>query len=151
MRQPLLLTSDEVRQQAVDAGLPPYAVAVVEGMLTPAGTLHHRFSVLPTKVYSASDTDCVINYLRSSRFTELIPAITPAEVERGGFAGKGPKTVCWVARRPELSEAMQNLMLKLDKAGVGPHWATLNGTITVSSEDEELIKFMEALDGYLEA
>lgn len=150
MRQPSLLTSDEVRQQAVDAGLPPYAVAVVEGMLTPAGTLHHRFSVLPTKLYSASDADYVISYLLSSRFTQLIPPLLPAGVERGGFEGKGPKTVCWVARKPELSEVMQDLMLKLDKAGVNPRWATLNDTITVSSEDEELIKFMEALDGYLE-
>jgi len=148
MRQPILLTSDEVRQQAVDAGLPPYAVALVEGMLTPAGTIHHRFAVLPTKLYSATDTDYAINRLRSSRFTQLIPSLLPAGVERGGFEGKGPKAVYWVARKPELSEAMQDLMLKLDKAGVNPHWATLNGTITVSSEDEELIKFMEALDGF---
>lgn len=148
MRQPVLLTSDEVRQQAVDAGLPPYAVAVVEGMLAPAGTIHHRFAVLPTKLYSAADTDYAINRLRSSRFTQLIPSLLPAGAERGGFEGKGPKAVYWVARKPELSEAMQNLMLKLDKAGVNPRWATLNGTITVSSEDEELIKFMEALDGF---
>lgn len=151
MRQPDLLTSDEVRHQAVDAGLPSYAVAVVESMLPPAGTLHHRFSVLPTKLYSASDADYVISYLLSSRFTELIPSLLPAGVERGGFEGKGPRAVFWVARGPQLSEAMQNLMLQLDKAKVNPHWATLNGTITISSEDEELIKFMEALDGYLEA
>ena len=35
MRPPLLLTSNEVQQQAVDAGLPPYAVAVFTGMLQP--------------------------------------------------------------------------------------------------------------------
>lgn len=150
MSRPLLLTSDEVRQQAVDAGLPPYAVAVVEGMLTPAGTLHHKFSPLPSKLYSASDADYIINFLRSSRFTQLIPSLIPAGVERGGFEGKGPKTVCWVARKPELSEVMQDLMLKLDRAGVNPRWAPLSGTITISSEDEELINFMEALDGYLE-
>ena len=148
MRQPLLLTADEVRQQAVAAGLPPDAVAVVEGMLTPEGTIHHRFSVLPTKVYSAADTDYVINYLLSSRFTQLIPALLPAGVERGGFEGKGPKAAYWVARRPELFEVMQNLLLQLNKAGVNPHWATLNGTVSVSTEDEELIKFMEALDGF---
>lgn len=148
MIQPILLTSDEVRQQAVDAGLPPYAVAVVEGMLTPAGTLHHRFSVLPTKLYSTSDTDYVISYLRSSRFTKLIPAILPAGVERGGFEGKGSKAVYWVARRPELFEVMQNLLLQLNQAGANPHWTTLNGTVSVSTEDDELIKFMEALDGY---
>lgn len=51
MRQPILLTSNEVQQQAVDAGLPPYAVAVVSGMLQPAGTLHTR--------YSATDVDHV--------------------------------------------------------------------------------------------
>lgn len=151
MSHPALLTSDEVRQRAVDAGLPPYAVAVIEGMVTPAGTIHHRFSVLPSKLYSATDADYVINYLRSSRFTQLIPSLLPAGVERGGFEGKGPRAVYWVARKPELSEAMQNLMLKLDKAGVDPHWATLNGTTMVSSEDDELVKFMEALDGYLEA
>lgn len=151
MRQPLLLTSDEVRQQAVDAGLPPYAVAVVEGMLAPAGTIHHRFAVLPTKMYRATDADYVINFLLSSRFTPLIPALLPAGVERGGFEGKGPRTKCWVARKPGLSEVMQDLMLKLDRAGVNPRWATLNNTITVSSEDEELIKFMEAIDGGLEA
>lgn len=148
MRPPLLLTSNEVQQQAVDAGLPSYAVAVVEGMLAPAGTIHHRFAVLPTKLYSATDTDYAINLLRSSRFTQLIPSLLPAGVERGSFEGKGPKAVYWVARKPELSKAMQNLMLKLDKAGVNPRWATLNGTITVSSEDEELIKFTEALDGF---
>lgn len=149
MIQPILLTSDEVRQQAVDAGLPPYAVAVVEGMLPPAGTLHHKFSPLPSKLYSASDADYIINFLRSSRFTQMIPSLLPAGVERGGFEGKGPKTVCWVARKPELSEVMQDLMLKLDRAGVNPRWATLSGTITISSEDEELINFMEALDGHL--
>lgn len=148
MRQSVLLTSDEVRQQAVDAGLPSYAVAVVEGMLPPAGTLHHRFAVLPTKLYSATDADYVINFLLSSRFTQLIPALLHTGVERGGFEGKGPRTKCWVARKPELSEAMQDLMLKLDRAGVSPRWATLDGTITVSSEDEELVQFMEALDGF---
>lgn len=151
MIQPILLTSDEVRQQAVDAGLPPYAVAVVEGMLPPAGTIHHRFSVLPTKLYSATDTDYIINFLRSSRFTQLIPSLLPAGVERGGFEGEGPKAAYWVARRPELFEVMQNLLLQLNKAGVNPHWATLNGTVLVSSEDEELINFMGALDGHLEA
>lgn len=150
MRSPILLTSDEVRQQAADAGLPSYAVAVVEGMLTPAGTLHHRFSALPTKLYSTSDADYVINFLLSSRFTPLIPALLPAGVERGGFVGKGPRTKCWVARKPELFGVMQNLLLKLNRAGVNPHWSTLNGTVSVSTEDEDLIKFMEALDGFVE-
>jgi len=150
MIQPILLTSDEVRQQAVDAGLPPYAVAVVEGMLPPAGTLHHKFSPRPSKLYNASDADYIINFLRSSRFTQLIPSLLPAGVERGGFEGKGPKAVYWVARKPELFEVMQNLLLQLNQAGVNPHWATLNGTVSVSTEDEELIKFMEALDGYAE-
>ena len=147
MRQPLLLTSDEVRQQAVDEGLPPYAVAVIEGMVPTAGTLHSRFSVKAEKLYSASDTDYVINFLRNSRFTKLIPDLLIPGVERGGFTGKGPRSTHWVARKPELFEAMQNLLLKFNQAGVDPRWSTLNGTVSVSSENEELIEFMEALDG----
>lgn len=148
MSRPVLLTSDEVRQQAVNAGLQPYAVAVVEGMVPTAGTVHSRFSVKAEKLYSASDTDYVINFLRNSRFTKLIPDLLIPGVERGGFTGKGPRSVHWVARKPELFEAMQNLLLSLNQAGVDPRWSTLGGTVSVSSEKEELIEFMEALSGF---
>ena len=148
MSRAILLTSDEVRQLAVEAGLPPYAVAVIEGMVPTAGTLHSRFSVKAEKLYSASDTDYVIDFLRNSRFTKLIPDLLIPEVERGGFTGKGPHSVHWVARKPELFESMQNLLLKLNQAGVDPRWSTLNDTVSVSSENEELIEFMEGLDGF---
>lgn len=148
MSRPILLTSDEVRQQAVDAGLPSYAVAVIGGMVPTAGTLHSRFSVKAEKLYSASDTDYVIDFLRNSRFTKLIPDLLIPGVERGGFTGKGPRSVHWVARKPELFGAMQNLLLKLNRAGVDPRWSTLNDTVSVSSENEKFIEFMEALDGF---
>ena len=148
MSRPILLTSDEVQQQAIDAGLPPYAVAVIGGMVPTAGTLHSRFSVNAETLYSASDTDYVIDFLRNNRFTKLIPDLIIPGVERGGFTGKGPSSVHWVARKPELFEAMQNLLLKLNQAGVAPRWSTLNDTVSVSSEDVELVEFMEALDGF---
>lgn len=141
-----MLTSDEVRQQAIDAGLPPYAVAVIPGMLQPAGTLHTRHSAKSTTLYNSLEVDGAINYLLGSRFTQLIPLLTAPEVVRDG-SEKG--TYRWVGRELPASESVRQLYSKLNHFGVDTRWTGLVVT-SFTTTDRDLINFMEALDGYPE-
>ena len=144
MRQPLLLTSDEVRQQAVDAGLPPYAVAAVPGMLRPAGTLHTRHSAISTTLYNSLEVDGAINYLLHSRFTQIIPHLTAPHVSRnlrhnGRYRWSGLQALGY--------EAVKAVFDKLSEWGVQTEWTGI--TIPeFETADRELIGFMEALDEF---
>lgn len=146
MSQPVLLTSDEVRQQAVDAGLPPYAVAVVPGMLQPAGTLHTRHSARAETLYNSLEVDGAINILLASRFTQLIPLLTAPHVSRNlRYTGK----YRWAGLQAVGYEAVKALYEKLSEWGVETEWTGI--TIPeFETEDRELVGFMEALDGCYE-
>lgn len=146
MRQPLLLTSDEVQQQAIDAGLPSYAVAVIPGMLQPAGTLHTRHSAKSTTLYNSLEVDGAINYLLGSRFTQLTPLLTAPGVVRDG-SEKG--TYRWVGRELPASESVRQLYSKLNHFGVDTRWTGLVAA-SFTTSDPDLINFMEALDGNTE-
>lgn len=143
MRQPLLLTSDEVRQQAVDAGLPPYAIAVVPSMLIPAGTLHNRHSARAETLYNSLEVDGAINMLLASRFTPLIPILTAPKVSRnlrdnGNYRWSGLQALGY--------EVVKALYEKLSEMGVEAKWTGI--TIPeFETTDTDLIGFMEALDG----
>lgn len=146
MSRPLLLTSDEVQQQAVDAGLPPYAVAAVPRMLQPAGTLHTRHSAKSTTLYDSLEVDGGINYLRASRFTQLIPLLTASRVTRGyRYDGQ----YHWSGLDTRAREVVENLYEKLSEWGVELEWVGVSSAEFATS-DKELTNFMEALDGYTE-
>lgn len=147
MRQPLLLTSVEVQQQAVDAGLPPYAVDVIPGMLQPAGTLHTRHSARAETLYNSLEVDGAINYLLTCRFTQLIPLLIAPGVVRDS-SEKGAYR--WVGRELPASESVRQLYSELNNLGVDTRWTGL-GVASFSTTDQDLINFMEALDGHLEA
>ena len=144
MRQPLLLTSDEVRQQAVDAGLPPYAVAVVPGMLQPAGTLHTRHSARAETLYNSLEVDGALNTLLTSKFTQIIPLLTDPRVSRnlrynGRYRWSGLQAIGY--------EAVKALYEKLSDLGVETEWTGI--TIPeFETTDKELIGFMKGLDGF---
>lgn len=146
MRQPLLLTSSEVRQQAIDAGLPPYTVAIVPGMLQPAGTLHTRRSARAETLYNALEVDGAINMLLTSKFTQLIPLLTAPHVSRnlrynGRYRWSGLLAIGY--------EEVKALYEKLSEMGVEAEWTGI--TIPeFETVDTNLIGFMEALDGYPE-
>lgn len=143
MSQPTLLTSDEVQQQAVDAGLPPYAVATIPGMLQPAGTLHTRHSARAETLYNSLEVDGAINMLLASRFTQLIPMLTAPKVSRnlrdcGKYRWSGLQALGY--------EAVKALYEKLSDLGVETEWTGI--TIPeFETTDKELIGFMEAVDG----
>lgn len=143
MRQPLLLTSNEVRQQAVDAGLPPYAVAVVSGMLQPAGTLHTRHLARAETLYNSLEVDGAINMLLANRFTHLIPILTSPNVSRtlrdnGKYRWSGLQALGY--------EVVKALYEKLSEMGVEAKWTGI--TIPeFETTDTDLIEFMKALDG----
>nr|DAU00251.1 MAG TPA: hypothetical protein [Caudoviricetes sp.] len=146
MSKPLLLTSSGVRQQAIDAGLPPYAVAVIPGMLQPAGTLHTRRSARAETLYNSLEVDGAVNMLLASRFTQLIPMLTAPNVSRhlrynGKYRWSGLQAVGY--------EAVKALYEKLNEWGVETEWTGI--TIPeFETTDKGLIGFMEALDGYPE-
>ena len=146
MRQPLLLTSNEVQQQAVDAGLPPYAVAVVPGMLQPAGTLHTRYSARAETLYNSLEVDGAINTLLASRFTQLIPLLLAPGVQRGH---EGVRSYRWVGRDGEPAEVVRELYARLTEWGVDKRWTGL-GVASFTTTDKELIGFVEALEGHNE-
>lgn len=143
MRQPSLLTSDEVRQQAVAAGLPPYAVAVVSGMLQPAGTLHTRYSATAETLYNSLEVDGAINTLLASRFTQLIPLLLAPGVQRGH---EEVGSYHWVGRDEEPAERVLELYARLTEWSVNKRWTGV-GVASFTTTDKELIGFMEALDG----
>lgn len=144
MRQPLLLTSDEVQQQAVDAGLPPYAVAAVTGMLQPAGTLYTRNSARAETLYNSLEVDGAINTLLASRFTQLVPLLTDPKVSRNlRDSGK----YRWTGLQAVGYEAVKALYEKLSEWGVETEWTGIT-TPEFETADRELIGFMEALDGF---
>lgn len=144
MRQPLLLTFDEVRQQAIDAGLPPYAVAVVPGMLQPAGTLHTRHSARAETLYNSLEVDGALNTLLFSKFTQLIPLLTAPHVSRnlrynGRYRWSGLQAIGY--------EAVTALYEKLSEMGVEAEWTGI--TIPeFETVDKDLIEFMGGLDGF---
>lgn len=144
MRQPLLLTFDEVRQQAIDAGLPPYAVAVVPGMLQPAGTLHTRHSARAETLYNSLEVDGALNTLLFSKFTQLIPLLTAPHVSRnlrynGRYRWSGLQAIGY--------EAVTALYEKLSEMGVEAEWTGI--TIPeFETADKDLIEFMGGLDGF---
>lgn len=144
MRQPILLTSDEVRQQAVDAGLPPYAVSVIPGMLQPAGTLHTRHSARAETLYNSLEVDGAINRLLASRFTPLIPLLTSPKVSRN-LRNNGKYR--WSGLQALGYEVVKALYEKLSEMGVEAKWTGI--TIPeFETTDADLIGFMEALDGF---
>ena len=147
MQKPILLTSDEVRQQAIDAELPPYAVAVIPGMLQPAGTLHTRHSAQAATLYNSLEVDEAINYLLASRFTQLIPLMTASKVTRGY---RYDNRYHWSGIDTRAREVVENLYEKLLEWGVELEWVG-GGIPEFSTSDKDLTNFMEALDGYLEA
>lgn len=143
MRQPILLTSDEVRQQAVDAGLPPYAVSTIPGMLQPAGTLHTRHSARAETLYNSLEVDGAINMLLASRFTQLIPMLTAPKVSRNL---RDCSKYRWSGLQALGYEAVKALYEKLSDLGVETEWTGI--TIPeFETTDKELIGFMEAVDG----
>jgi hypothetical protein len=144
MRQPLLLTSDEVRQQAVDAGLPPYAVAVTPAMLQPAGTLHKRHSARAEILYNALEVDGAINTLLASRFTQWIPLLIAQGVVREGSQGSEYR---WISRDTTADALVRELYARLQDLGLDVRW-TGPGVASFTTSDKELIRFMEALDGF---
>ncbi len=146
MSRPILLTSDEVRQQAIDEGLPPYAVAVIPGMLQPAGTLHTRHSAKSTTLYNSIEVDGAINYLLTSRFTQLIPLMTAPKVTRGY---RYDNRYHWSGIDIRAREVVDNLYEKLLELGVELKWEGI-GIAEFSTSDKDLTNYMEALDGYLE-
>ena len=146
MSRPILLTSDEVQQQAVDAGLPPYAVAVVPGMLQPAGTLHTRHSAKSTTLYNYLEVDGAINYLLTSRFTQLVPLMTAPRVTRGyRYDGQ----YHWSGIDIRAREVVEKLYEKLSEWGVELEWVGVSSAEFATS-DKDLTNFMEALDGNTE-
>lgn len=143
MRQSLLLTSDEVRQQAIDAGLPPYAVAVVPGMLQPVGTLHTRHSARAEILYNSLEVDGALNLLLSSKFTQLIPLLTAPHVSRNLRYNERYR---WSGLQAIGYEKVKALYEKLSEMGVETEWTGI--TIPeFETTDTDLIGFMEALDG----
>lgn len=147
MSRPLLLSSDEVRQQAVDAGAPPYAVAVIPGMLQPAGTLHTCHSAKSTTLCDSLEVDGAINYLLANRFTQLIPLMTAPRVARG-YRYDGQYR--WSGVDIRAREVVENLYEKLLEWGVELEWDGIS-IAEFSTSDKDLTTFMEALDGCLEA
>ena len=144
MNRPILLTFDEVRQQAIDAGLPPYAVAVVPGMLQPAGTLHTRHSARAETLYNSLEVDGALNTLLFSKFTQLIPLLTAPHVSRnlrynGRYRWSGLQAIGY--------EAVTALYEKLSEMGVEAEWTDI--TIPeFETVDKDLIEFMGGLDGF---
>ena len=146
MRSPLLLTSNEVQQQAVDAGLPPYAVAVVSGMLQPAGTLHTRYSATAETLYNSLEVDGAINLLKSSKFTELIPVLLCPGLGRGVATQDDREEVHWVSRSPESDRTAEEVYARLDHWGLDIHWVDQHRKACYTDEPE-LVQFMEDVDG----
>ena len=146
MRQPILLTSNEVQQQAVDAGLPPHAVAVVTGMLQPAGTLHTRYSARAETMYNSFEVDGAINLLKSSKFTELIPVLLCPGLGRGVFTQDDREEFHWVSRSPESDRTSEEVYARLDHWGLDVHWVD-QPRKAFYTDEPELVQFMEALDG----
>lgn len=142
----MLLTSNEVQQQAVDAGLPPYAVAVVSGMLQPAGTLHTRYSATAETLYNSLEVDGAINLLKSSKFTELIPVLLCPGLGRGVATQDDREEFHWASRSPESDRAAEEVYARLDHWGLELHWAD-QPRKAFYTDEPELVQFMEALDG----
>lgn len=149
MRQPILLTSDEVQQQAVDAGLPPYAVAVVSGMLQPAGTLHTRYSAAAETLYNSLEVDEAINLLKSSKFTELIPVLLCPGLRRWVATQDDREEFLWESRSPESDRTAEEVYARLDHWGLDVHWVDPPRKAFYTDEPE-LVQFMGAVDGYAE-
>lgn len=147
MRQPLLLTSNEVQQQAVDAGLPPYAVAVVSGMLQPAGTLHTRYSATAETLYNSLEVDGAINLLKRSKFTELIPVLLCPGLGRGVATQDDREEFHWASRSPESDRTAEEVYARLDHWGLDVHWVD-QPRKAFYTDEPELIQFMEAVDGF---
>lgn len=147
MRQPLLLTSNEVRQQAVDAGLPPYAVTVIPGMLQPAGTLHTRHSARAETLYNSLEVDGAINLLKSSKFTELIPVLLCPGLGRGVATQDDREEFHWASRSPESDRTAEEVYARLDHWGQEVHWVD-QPRKAFYTDEPELVQFMEALDGF---
>lgn len=146
MRQPLLITSNEVQQQAVDAGLPPYAVAVVVGMLQPAGTLHTRYSATAKTLYNSLEADGAINLLKSSKFTELIPVLLCPGLGLGVATHDDREEFHWASRSPESDRTAEEVYARLDHWGLDVHWVDQSRKVFYTDEPE-LVQFMEAVDG----
>ena len=146
MRSTLLLTSVEVQQQAVDAGLPPYAVAVVTGMLQPAGTLHTRYSARAETLYNSLEVDGAINLLKSSKFTELIPVLLRPGLGRGVATQDDREEFHWASRSPENDRAAEEVYAHLDHWGIDLHWVD-QPRKAFYTDEPELVQFMEAVDG----
>lgn len=147
MRQPILLTSNEVQQQAVDAGLQPYAVAVVSGMLRPAGTLHTRYSATAETLYNSLEVDGAINLLKSSKFTELIPVLLCPGLGRGVATQDDREEFHWASRSPESDRTAEEVYERLDHWGLDLHWVD-QPRKAFYTDEPELVQFMEALDGF---
>ena len=146
MKQPLLLTSNEVQQQAVDEGLPPYAVAVVTGMLQPAGTLHTRYSATAETLYNSLEVDGVINLLKSSKFTELIPVLLCPGLGRGVATQDDREEFHWASRSPESDRTAEEVYERLDHWGLDLHWVD-QPRKAFYTDEPELVQFMRVLDG----
>ena len=133
MRQPILLTSNEVQQQAVDA------VAVVTGMLQPAGTIHTRYSARAETLYNSLEVDGAINLLKSSKFTELIPVLLCPGLGRGVATQDDREEFHWASRSPESDRTAEEVYARL-------HWVDQHRKAFYTDEPE-LVQFMEAVDG----
>lgn len=147
MRQSLLLTSNEVRQQAVDAGLPPYAVTVIPGMLQSAGTLHTWHSARAETLYKSLEVDGAIHLLKSSKFTELIPVLLCPGLGRGVATQDDREEFHWASRSPESDRTAEEVYARLDHWGLELHWVDQPRKAFYTAEPE-LVQFMEALDGF---
>ncbi len=146
MIAPLLLTSDEVRQRAVDAGLPSYAVAVISGMLQPAGTLHTRYSATAETLYNSLEAYGAINLLKSSKFTELIPVLLCPGLGRGVATQDDREEFHWASRSPESDRTAEEVYARLDHWGLELHWVD-QPRKAFYTDEPELVQFMEALEG----
>lgn len=147
MRQPLLLTSVEVLQQAVDAGLPPYSVAVVSGMLQPAGTLHTRYSAHAETLYNSLEVDGAISLLKRSKFTERIPVLLCPGLGRGVATQDDREEFHWASGNPESYRTAEEVYARLDHWGLDVHWVD-QPRKAFYADEPELVQFMEVLDGF---
>lgn len=152
MNRPILLTSDEVQQQAVDAGLPPYAVAVIPGMLQPAGTLHTRHSAKSITLYNSLEVDGAINYLLVSKLTPIIPLlIAPGLIRRCKEATKKlEKSYWWSARSTGDNQTIAELQRKVEDALRSTYLDKSKPCHELVTTDSTLINFMKALDVHTE-
>jgi hypothetical protein len=98
-------------------------------------------------LYNSLEVDGAIDFLRHSRFTELIPLLTASGVETGFIQGKSALSAHIVGREEEPEAVVKRLFDRLQELGVEARWAGL-GVAAFSSEDPDFLNFMEALDGY---